>query len=237
MAASRRSPGRSRAVIKGPARRSARHARRAVPLRTAAAVGRGAGKPTLRPEDVLRCDKPNVAQWGAFDSEWYLQQHPEVRRELIDRSPRGVLRFYLKHGQRLGHSPNIFFDEAWYLKAHKRASDLVRSGAFRSGFDHYCGAGRDKYSPHWLFDDAVYKALHADVAAANLPRAGFLNRYDHFLRIGSSENRRPHILFDPPFYRAGMHDAELDRTGPFVHFLRLIHAGGEAQASIYFDPE
>ena len=148
-----------------------------------------------------------------------------------------MLRFYLAHGQRLGHSPNIFFDESWYLETHKDASDRVRAGAFRSGFDHYCGVGRDTLAPHWLFDDVLYKALNADVAGANLPSAGFLNRYDHFLRIGSSENRPPHILFDPHFYRAHMPGADLDGAGPFAHFLRRIHEGDEAQTAIYFDPE
>jgi GT2 family glycosyltransferase len=188
----------------------------------------------MRPEDLLRSDGRSPA-WAAFDQDWYLCAYPKIRDELADRSRSGVLDFYLEHGQRLGHSPNMFFDEAWYLATYPELCGLVASGKFRSGFHHYCAVGHPDRSPHWLFDDVLYQTLNPDIVKA-LP--GVLNRYDHYLQYGAKENRRAHILFDPDCYRTRVgDDAEADRHGLFAHFLRLIHSRGDAQTSIYFDAD
>ena len=38
--------------------------------------------------------------------------------ELAFVDPEALLRFYLQEGQRRGHSPNLLFDEAWFLRAY-----------------------------------------------------------------------------------------------------------------------
>ena len=180
--------------------------------------------------------------WALFDHNWYLYTYPKVRDKLTNRSRSRVLEFYLEHGQRLGHSPNMFFDESWYLTTYPEVRGLVSSGKFHSGFDHYCATGHPDRSPHWLFDTGRYRTLNPDLAK---PMPGVLNDYDHYLRYGANENRRAHILFDPEYYRAHVpeagldkHEADLDRYGPFGHFLQLIHSGeSDGQTSIYFDAD
>lgn len=194
---------------------------------------RPAQRRALRPEELLRCDDAPAA-WGAFDPDWYLAAYPEIRDEVADRSPGSVLRFYLTEGQARRHSPNVFFDETWYLTSNPDAARLVRTKLFRSGFDHYCASGHTDRSAHWLYDDALYLQLNPDLA---YPLPGFLDRYDHYLRHGSAEDRQAHILFDPRHYRAGV-GADLGGAAPFRHFLQRLHAAtGNAETSPYFDAE
>ena len=215
-------------------RRNVRKRTSPPPAKKPAAGGGPRRKSALRPENLLRSADPQVA-WAVFDHDWYLCAYPKVRDKLTDRSRSRVLEFYLEQGQWLGHSPNMFFDESWYLTTYPEVRGLVASGKFRSGFDHYCAVGHPDRSPHWLFDDVLYRTLNPDVAE---PRPGVLNGYDHYLRYGASENRRAHILFDPEYYRARVREADLGQCGPFAHFLRLIHAGGgDGQTSIYFDAD
>lgn len=204
------------------------------PHRKAAGRGKRA-RAAPGPEDLLRCDDA-AAAWAAFDPDWYLCANPEVRNHLADRSRCGVLQFYLAHGQRLGHSPNMFFDETWYRATDPEVRAVLARGQYRSGFDHYCRVGHSGRSPHWLFDDVLYQRLNPDIGSA-LP--GLFNRYDHYLRHGAREDRQAHILFDPHYYRAHAEDdGELAELGAFLHFLRRIHwIGAEAETAIYFDAD
>jgi GT2 family glycosyltransferase len=199
---------------------------------------RGGGRRTRAapdPEDLLRCDGA-AAAWAVFDPDWYLCTYPEVRDHLADRSRCGVLQFYLAHGQRLGHSPNMFFDESWYRASNPNIAVLLEQEKIRSGFDHYCRIGYRDRSPHWLFDDMLYRRLNPDIGDA-LP--GLFNRYDHYLRHGAREDRPAHILFDPHYYRTHAEDdGEIGRLGPFIHFLHRIHwVGADANTAIYFDAD
>ncbi len=85
-----------------------------------------------------------------------------------------------------------------------------------------------------------YEAMSPDLSVERLTGSGFLNSYDHFLRVGSNEGRLGHPLFDSRSYRAALEardDAgELGGASPFAHFLRSIWAKRpEAPTSIYFD--
>lgn len=194
--------------------------------------GTGTRAHGFRPEELLRCETAQPA-WAVFDPDWYLGAYPAVHQLLSDRSRCGVLDFYLERGQRLGHSPNMFFDEIWYRSANPDTPNLIAAGEFVSGFHHYCAVGYPDRSPHWLYDDTLYRQLNPEVA---VPGPGFVNRYDHYLQQGGREKRRAHVLFDADYYQERMHDPEIDEIGTFVHFLRLVHlAGCEAETSVYFD--
>jgi hypothetical protein len=52
-----------------------------------------------------------------------------------------VLDYYLRIGVRLGYSPSPVFDELYYLAANPDIAELVRQGAYASGFDHFCQHG------------------------------------------------------------------------------------------------
>ncbi|MBN9561919.1 MAG: glycosyltransferase [Alphaproteobacteria bacterium] len=179
--------------------------------------------------------------WAEFDTDWYLARHPDVAVTLRDRGPDAVRAYYLDFGQKQRHSPNLLFDEAWYLQHHLGVAAAVEAGHFESGFDHYCLDGHASFSPHWLFDEALYRARYTDLGDVALAAGEFANGYDHFLKHGSREGRIGHILFSPVRYRAGL-DAEAaresDAIGGFRHFLsRLNVTAAETQVSDYFDPE
>ena len=138
-------------------------------------------------------------------------------------------------------SPNALFDEAWYLEHHPGVAAAVEAGHFESGFDHYCLDGHASFSPHWLFDEALYRTRYHDLGDEVLAAGEFANGYDHFLKHGSREGRIGHVLFDPARYRAGLDaDAarESDAIGAFRHFSRGSTRGGrDCRPRDYFDPD
>ena len=178
--------------------------------------------------------------WAAFDPDWYLASYPTVRSAIEDESPEAILYFYLQQGRRLGHSPNMFFDEAWYLRTYSDATAAIRRGDAASGFDHYCRVGFADHSPHWLFDEANYRRNYPQLSDGALQAADFVNGYDHYLRHGARENRVAHWLFDPNVYRAHLEfeaAKEAEAVGPFRHYLDQIAAGEpEPRTTLYFDP-
>src|SRR4029077_3391009 len=113
----------------------------------------------------------------------------EVGGEAGDADAATVLAYYLEHGQQRGHSPNIYFDEAWHLANHAGAAVAVRDGHAQSGFDAYCRGGFRSRSPHWLFNETLYRQRHADLRDEALQNDGNANGYDHYLKHGSREGR------------------------------------------------
>ena len=150
----------------------------------------------------LRLAGETVITWAALDPDWYLATYPEAERQLADRSPDAVLAWYLEHGQQLGHSPTIFFDEAWYRQAYPDVAEAIRAGEVASGFDAYCRGGFRTRSPHWLFDEPYYRRRYPDISDAALDAAALANGYDHYLRHGDREQRiRPPVLRSHPVLR------------------------------------
>jgi glycosyltransferase involved in cell wall biosynthesis len=178
--------------------------------------------------------------WAAFDADWYLAAYPTVHDALEDSSADAVLYFYLRQGRRLGHSPNIFFDEGWYIRAYPDAAAAIRRGDVASGFDHYCRIGFVERSPHWLFDEALYRRNYPQLTQEALQSADLVNGYDHYLRHGAREDRIGHWLFDPAVYRDQLDsDAahQAAATEPFRHYLeRSTRRQPEVPTSPYFDP-
>jgi GT2 family glycosyltransferase len=157
-----------------------------------------------------------------------------------------VLRFYLDRGQRIGHSPNRYFDEEWYLSCYPEAARAVKEGDFASGFDEYCQISYGGRSPHWLYHDFIYRLLYQRATGEELSGAkpisgGFANPYDHYLRVGSRTGRVAHLLFDPAYYRSRLDPADAaasDDMGAFDHYLHRIEIGRpELRTAIYFDPD
>ncbi len=179
--------------------------------------------------------------WAVFDAAWYPRRYPEAALACGD-DPEAALDYYFHTGCRLGHSPSPLFDEAFYLDANPDIAALAEAGQYRSGFDHFCQYGHRALSPHLLFDDALYAASYEDMTLENLDRHHCFGRYDHYLKSGQRETRMAHFLFDAQFYRAraiaaGIAAGEIDRPGPFVHYLyRLEEGAAELACSPYFEP-
>jgi O-antigen biosynthesis protein len=197
--------------------------------------------PTALPaRETLKLPGQTTIAWAVFDAAWYRAAHPELQGELGDADDATVLQFYLEHGQRRGHSPNIWFDEAWHLRAHAGAAAAVRDGHAASGFDAYCHAGFRFRSPHWLFDETLYRQRYPDLSDEVLQRDDNVNGYDHYLKHGSREGRIGHLLLDPAVYRAQLDEAaraDVDVAGGYLHYLRcLAQRRSETRTSAYFDP-
>src|SRR5437899_1870711 len=112
----------------------------------------------LRAREMLRLPEEATVAWATFDADWYARANGAVH----DSAPDALLRFYLERGQRLGHAPNRFFDERWYLGRYPEAAEAVRAGDCESGFDHYCRTGFASLSPHWLYDEDLYRRRYPD---------------------------------------------------------------------------
>ena len=108
----------------------------------------------LPARDVLKLAGETTVAWAVFDPVRYLQTHPDIHAALPDDRPATVLAWHLQQGQRLGHAPNILFDEAWHRHAYPAVDAMVREGRAASAFDAYCRGGHGR-SPHWLFDEQV----------------------------------------------------------------------------------
>jgi hypothetical protein len=87
-----------------------------------------------------------------FDPVWYRQNYHETG---MSRSP---LDHYLHEGIRAGHSPNRWFDEAFYTSFYPDVRDGIATGQFLNGFHHYLLHGRAEYR---LTKFDLQKALEA----------------------------------------------------------------------------
>jgi GT2 family glycosyltransferase/glycosyltransferase involved in cell wall biosynthesis len=192
-------------------------------------------------QTLLAPDAEIRPAWARFDAHWYLGRYKEAHK-YCNGDPGAALAYYLDIGEQIGHSPSPLFDEAYYLEHNQDVHELIRGGAYRSGFDHFCQHGHRLLSPHWLFDDALYGRLHDDMSLDNLDQHEFYGRYDHYLRSGQYERRTAHYIFDAAHYRlqaieAGAAPLEIEAAGPYIHYLYSLRPGvPERRPSAYFEP-
>jgi GT2 family glycosyltransferase len=177
--------------------------------------------------------------WAAFDAEWYRQQYASELIE-VDPTPAATEAFYYAYGTKLKHSPNVYFDERWYLANSPDVAEAVEDGRFASGFEHYGLTGHKYRSPHWLFCEPLYVARYQDISADLMKDRGYANGYDHYLQVGDPEFRSGHWLFDPIFHRDAALSNSTSKWGEGAEFSRFLRgdrrAGSEVRLSWYFDP-
>ncbi len=190
---------------------------------------------------MLRLPSEAIITWAAFDADRYLCTYPIIDSDLSDTDPATILQFYLVRGQFLGHSPNPFFDEAFFLANTPAAAGAVQAGEAASGFDAYCRAAGRHRRPHWLFDEALYRERSADLTDEVLQSHGLVNGYDHYLRTGNKEGRIASPFFDRTTYLSQLSPddlADAEAEGPYIHYLRRLPLGGSLlRTTPYFDPE
>ncbi|PYU64966.1 MAG: hypothetical protein DMG49_25345, partial [Acidobacteria bacterium] len=99
------------------------------------AVTRFLGSPHLLWEGIrLLHDVLLIAASGLFDSDWYLQQNPDVARAGVN-----PLRHYLRRGAIEGRDPNPLFDSDWYVQQNP---NVARAGV--NPLVHYIKWGKSK---------------------------------------------------------------------------------------------
>ena len=115
-----------------------------------------------------------IAGSGLFDTDWYLQQNPDVARAGVN-----PLRHYLRRGALEGRDPNPLFDSDWYLQ---RNPDVAKAGV--NPLRHYLRRGAlEGRDPSPLFDSDWYLQQNPDVAKSGV------NPLVHRLQSGASEGR------------------------------------------------
>lgn len=177
--------------------------------------------------------------WAAFDVEWYKNKYHSVLSFFDIQSNEDIENFHKNYGVALKHSPNLFFDEGWYLTRYPHLQGLIASGEYANGFEHYKNTGFTSYSPHWLFDEEYYKRTVLDVSSTLLAENGFRNGYDHYLNQGSRSLSQPTLYFDPAFFLREQSDFPVDtEDGVYITFLKSLpeQRYNLTRLSWYFDP-
>lgn len=178
--------------------------------------------------------------WAAFDLEWYKKRYQRVLSFFNLVEDEAVRDFYDQKGAGLKHSPNPFFDEAWYLLRYPAVQDQIAAGEFKTGFDHYQKVGFWAHNPHWLFDEDYYRRTFLDFSPEKLEASGIRNGYDHYLNQGSRLLCPSSMFFDPSFFLHEVPDFSFNtEEGPYVTLLRSMPDRSlyTKRLSWYFDPE
>lgn len=202
-------------------------------------------------------------RWRAFDADWYRARYPDLPAQMraweadaaseaasgkeraqsdITRdiaNDAALERFYREAGCRYGHSPNRYFDEVWYCETYPDVRKGIISGAWPSGFAHYCQKGFLTRSPHWLFDEAAYRRNVPELTATALKAAGFQNGYDHYLEKGEAQGRAPSPMVDlrQAQRMAARYPEWFGEEGVLASWLVLpAEIADAAPLSWYFDP-
>ena len=192
-------------------------------------------------EAPIRLEPPGDIHplWRSFDHGWYAGLHLGGA-DAVDAEE--AQRHYHEVGAAQGHSPNRWFDEAWYRQRHPDVAAAIAAGQLRSGFEHYCRDGFRGRSAHWLFDPGLYLAP-GGLDPVEVGYDDCVNLYGHFLRHGARQARRGHLLFDPAYYRAAVgHEpgalARIEAIGPWHHFIdRIWFERRDAVTTPWFDPD
>jgi GT2 family glycosyltransferase len=131
------------------------------------------------------------------DTEWYLQQYPEVAG--MNMSPQ---EHFETRGRFEGRHPR--FDAEWYLQQYP---DVAAGGEDpRAHFDR---VGKLE-GRHPGFDPIWYQTEYPDVVALNI------DPIEHFLKHGNAEGRFP--AFDRTFYLERYPDVRLSGGDPLEHY-------------------
>lgn len=125
---------------------------------------------------------------------------------------------------RAGLRRPVLFDAAWYLE---RNPDVAGGGA--SPLAHYLVSGSwEGRSPHPAFDEAAYRARHAQALAET-----GVSGLEHYLTVGAWQGASPHPLFDVGHYL--LQTAVPPGEDPLSHYLRQGWRDGLSPHPL-FDP-
>jgi hypothetical protein len=204
----------------------------------------------IRKSLLSRIPQASSALAILFDSEWYLEQNPDVRTSGID-----PLRHYLQSGGTEGRDPHPLFDSDWYLEQNP---DVREAGV--NPLVHYLERGwRESRDPSVLFSLKGFVRACPEAAAAGLdPLTYYLSRWRecgaklpvpvfrrhwyiaqyldaknlkmdplvHYLKVGAAEGKNPNPLFESEWYAHRNPDVAALKENPLVHYLRRGAAEG-----------
>jgi glycosyltransferase involved in cell wall biosynthesis len=186
---------------------------------------------------------------GLFDSEWYVEQYPDVRSLRI--SP---TEHYCLIGWRLKRNPSEAFNTAHYLQSNPDVAQARINPLL-----HYVRVGRnqerlseqatsrlvsiaklpassppDRKSEHFKvyeaikaeFDTAYYLLRYTDIARARI------DPVRHYIEYGAREGRDPTPEFATKYYVQRYPDVAASGINPFYHYLTIGRAEGRGAISL-----
>jgi hypothetical protein len=178
--------------------------------------------------------------WSIVDPAWYRAFYPVVEALAGGQDEAAVTDVYHRLGQPLGHSPNPYFVESWYLARNPDVRATFAAGGLPSGFSHFCEFGHADRAPHWLFDPAFYREQYEMKHGTPFAAETLGVPYTHFLRHGQFEGLSGHFLFDPSVYEAlSSHETivAIRENGAFSSYVaRLGLEPAEPVATNLFNP-
>ena len=177
--------------------------------------------------------------WTCFSASWYKNHYHLVISAFDLHDDESIFQFYKDFGEKLGHSPNMYFDEEWYRVVYPDILPLIEARDISSGFEHYCTYGFKDRNPNCFFDEKFYCQTQVCMSPEQLEAHGLRNGYDHFLIYGAREGRDASLFFSTKLFIRENPDFLYDeRNGIFPSFLENATdpAMVERRTSVYFDP-
>ncbi|MCL1467435.1 FG-GAP-like repeat-containing protein [Argonema galeatum] len=178
---------------------------------------------------------PKFDSTHLFDSDFYLQQNPDVADAIANKLFADALAHFSQFGYAEGRNPSAIFATD-YLNKNSDVAAVVAKGAFHSGFEHFMKYGMAEGrspAPEFMPLDEFYISANQDVAQA-VSQGSFKSGIEHLMRFGMAENRDPFTrfnivseTFDPTFYLAWNQDvAEAVNRGVFHNaFEQFVNFG------------
>lgn len=96
-----------------------------------------------------------------------------------------------KPGMADQHRVSWYFDPVWYRERYPEVDREIAAGRYLSALHHYLTNQTPRqFNPQAFFDEQYYLRVHADVMPS-IDNGAFRNGYEHFVRFGAREGRRP----------------------------------------------
>jgi hypothetical protein len=167
-----------------------------------------------------------------FDSDFYLQQNPDVADAVTNKFFSDAFAHFSQFGWAEGRNPSSMFATE-YLNTNSDVAVAISQGFFPSGFVHFIRHGISENRQgisEFARLETFYLSQNSDVAGA-VSRADLSSGMEHLIRFGMAEGRNPFTrfntiseTFDPTFYLTRNQDvAEAINRGffrnAFEHFV------------------
>lgn len=142
-----------------------------------------------------------------FNSEFYLQQYPDVRQAVSEGRISSAFQHFRQFGQFENRDPSRLFNGNFYLQRNADVRQAIADGRIRSAFQHFTDFGQfENRQPSTLFSSNYYLQLNPDVRQA-VVNGRIRSAFQHYIEFGATEGRAP---------------APGTRPGTFL--LQLLHA-------------
>jgi GT2 family glycosyltransferase len=120
------------------------------------------------------------------------------------------------------HRLSWYFDPVWYLAAYPEVGREIKEGLWSCALEHYlCNKRPADFDPNADFSEAFYRSTNPDVARL-VGEGRSRNGFEHFLRYGAAERRKPHPEVDlQNYFRAVSVQSEIEQghfADAFAHF-------------------